>query len=191
MATGSGSRDAEEFGQGTKIHVPRKMGLDKNGFFFFFSSLSFNGNSYKKREIHIFDDFSKFQLIVVEADCPRMRAAVAETYKNESERSDVQLRDYYKKLETITGQKMKTITDVELLYNTLEIEVTNPRKKLKKRRPWKIIENVFRNKKSNSLKLFYKTRVFSGRQWLDFAGVDQGILQLGNARHRREELCTF
>lgn len=86
---------------------------------------------------------------------------------------------------------MKTITDVELLYNTLEIEVTNPRKKLKKRRPWKIIEKVFRNKKSNSLKLFYKTRVFSGRQWLDFAGVDQGILQLGNARHRREELCTF
>ncbi|XP_043277174.1 lysosomal acid phosphatase-like [Venturia canescens] len=65
------------------------------------------------------------KLIVVEADCPRMRAAVAETYKNESKRSDAQLHDYYKKLEEYTGQRMRTITDVELLYNTLEIEEDN------------------------------------------------------------------
>lgn len=32
------------------------------------------------------------------------------------------MADYYKKLTEHTGQNMSTITDVEFLYNTLEIE---------------------------------------------------------------------
>lgn len=45
-----------------------------------------------------------------------------EAYANEARRSDAKLANYYKELTEHTGQNMSTITDVEFLYNTLEIE---------------------------------------------------------------------
>lgn len=50
--------------------------------------------------------------------------ALAEAYRNESLRSDAELKSYYEELTKITGKPMKTVTDVEFLYNTLEIEVS-------------------------------------------------------------------
>lgn len=63
------------------------------------------------------------QILVIGKDCPRLEQALAESYKNESLRSDATLKSYYEELTNITGQLMKTVTDVEFLYNTLEIEV--------------------------------------------------------------------
>lgn len=68
-----------------------------------------------------------FKLIVVGAPCPRLAAALAEAYQNES-KSNPELESYYTELTKHTGQKIATITDVEFLYNTLEIEVTVPKK---------------------------------------------------------------
>ncbi|KAK2584977.1 hypothetical protein KPH14_008508 [Odynerus spinipes] len=60
--------------------------------------------------------------IVVKAPCPRLDKALQEAYFNESMRSDKKLATYYKELSMHTKQPIKTITDVEFLYNTLEIE---------------------------------------------------------------------
>ncbi|XP_058792299.1 prostatic acid phosphatase-like isoform X2 [Phymastichus coffea] len=65
------------------------------------------------------------ELLVVAKDCPALATALDEAYRNESLRSDAQLKSYYEQLADITGQPIKTITDVEFLYNTLEIEVLN------------------------------------------------------------------
>ncbi|RLU17240.1 hypothetical protein DMN91_011309 [Ooceraea biroi] len=62
------------------------------------------------------------KLITVKAPCPRLAEALKEAYANEARRSDVKMADYYKELTKHTGQNMSTITDVEFLYNTLEIE---------------------------------------------------------------------
>ncbi|XP_031784605.1 lysosomal acid phosphatase [Nasonia vitripennis] len=65
------------------------------------------------------------KILVVGKSCPRLENALKEAYYNESLRSDKYLKSYYEALTNITGQPMKTITDVEFLYNTLEIEVMN------------------------------------------------------------------
>lgn len=63
------------------------------------------------------------QILVVGKKCQRLESALAEAYRNESLNSDAELKAYYEELARITGQPMKTVTDVEFLYNTLEIEV--------------------------------------------------------------------
>ncbi|KAK0089282.1 hypothetical protein PV326_004534 [Microctonus aethiopoides] len=65
------------------------------------------------------------KLITVKYHCPKLDDAQKEAYMNESKRSDKQLASYYKQLSFYTGKKIKTITDVEFLYNTLEIEDNN------------------------------------------------------------------
>ncbi|KAK0157701.1 hypothetical protein PV328_011406 [Microctonus aethiopoides] len=65
------------------------------------------------------------KLITVKHHCPKLDNALKEAYMNESKRSDKQLASYYKQLSFYTGKKIKTITDVEFLYNTLEIEDNN------------------------------------------------------------------
>ncbi|KAK0161279.1 hypothetical protein PV327_009766 [Microctonus hyperodae] len=65
------------------------------------------------------------KLITVKSHCPKLDHALKEAYINESKSSDKQLASYYKQLSHHTGKKIKTITDVEFLYNTLEIECLN------------------------------------------------------------------
>lgn len=62
------------------------------------------------------------KIITVKASCPKLEKELKEAYVNESIRSDAQLATYYKELTEHTKQPIKTITDVEFLYNTLEIE---------------------------------------------------------------------
>lgn len=62
------------------------------------------------------------KVIVVKAPCPRLEAALKEAYANDSSKIDEGMKNYYKELTEFTGQNMTTITDVEFLYNTLEIE---------------------------------------------------------------------
>lgn len=63
--------------------------------------------------------------IVVKAPCPRLEKALREAYVNESTRPGTPSNEYYQQLSNYTGKQMKTITDVEFLYNTLEIEERN------------------------------------------------------------------
>jgi len=58
----------------------------------------------------------------VKAPCPKLEEALKQAYLNEATRSDAKMAEYYKELTEHTGQNMSTITDVEFLYNTLEIE---------------------------------------------------------------------
>lgn len=58
----------------------------------------------------------------MKAPCPRLEEALKEAYANESARPGTLPDEYYKELSEYTGQKVDTITDVEFLYNTLEIE---------------------------------------------------------------------
>ncbi|XP_011872301.1 PREDICTED: lysosomal acid phosphatase [Vollenhovia emeryi] len=62
------------------------------------------------------------KLIAVKVPCPRLEAALKRAYEDEAERSGEEMAGYYKELTEHTGQNMSTITDVEFLYNTLEIE---------------------------------------------------------------------
>ncbi|XP_032668207.1 lysosomal acid phosphatase-like [Odontomachus brunneus] len=62
------------------------------------------------------------QLIAVKAPCSRLAEALKQAYFEEEKRSGEEMADYYKNLTKYTGQNMTTITDVEFLYNTLEIE---------------------------------------------------------------------
>lgn len=62
------------------------------------------------------------QLITVKAPCPRLEEALKQAYLDEARRSGAKMAEYYKELTEHTGQNMSTITDVEFLYNTLEIE---------------------------------------------------------------------
>ncbi|XP_014485430.1 PREDICTED: lysosomal acid phosphatase-like [Dinoponera quadriceps] len=62
------------------------------------------------------------KLIAVKAPCPRLAEALKKAYQEEEKRSGEAMADYYKGLTEHTGQNMTTITDVEFLYNTLEIE---------------------------------------------------------------------
>lgn len=59
---------------------------------------------------------------MVKAPCPRLDEALKQAYLNEAKRSDAKMANYYKELTEHTGQNISTITDVEFLYNTLEIE---------------------------------------------------------------------
>lgn len=61
-------------------------------------------------------------MIAVKAPCPRLDEALKQAYQEEEKRSGAEMAEYYKELTEHTGQNMKTITDVEFLYNTLEIE---------------------------------------------------------------------
>ncbi|CAK9822890.1 Lysosomal acid phosphatase [Anthophora retusa] len=60
--------------------------------------------------------------ITVKAPCPRLEEALKEAYANESVRPGSPSKRYYQQLSHHTGQNITTITDVEFLYNTLEIE---------------------------------------------------------------------
>ncbi|XP_054011568.1 lysosomal acid phosphatase-like [Hylaeus anthracinus] len=60
--------------------------------------------------------------IVVKAPCPRLEEALKEAYANESGRVGTPSADYYRQISAHTGQNIATITEVEFLYNTLEIE---------------------------------------------------------------------
>lgn len=62
------------------------------------------------------------QLITVKAPCPRLEKALKQAYLDEAKRSNGKMDKYYKELTEHTGQNISTITDVEFLYNTLEIE---------------------------------------------------------------------
>ncbi|KYN39752.1 EH domain-containing protein 1, partial [Trachymyrmex septentrionalis] len=62
------------------------------------------------------------KLIVMKAPCPKLEAALKQAYIEEEKKSGEKMAEYYKKLTQHTGQNMSTITDVEFLYNTLEIE---------------------------------------------------------------------
>lgn len=66
-----------------------------------------------------------FQVIVVKAPCPRLEKALKEAYVNESKRPESPSSKYYQELSNYTGQNISTITDIEFLYNTLEIEERN------------------------------------------------------------------
>ncbi|XP_015588094.1 prostatic acid phosphatase isoform X2 [Cephus cinctus] len=61
--------------------------------------------------------------IVVKAPCPRLDEALKEAYQNDTKQTDLQ--SYYAELSNYTGKKISDITDVEFLYNTLEIEDLN------------------------------------------------------------------
>lgn len=63
--------------------------------------------------------------IVVKAPCPRLQEALKEAYANETTRPGSPPASYYRELSNYTGQNIATITDVEFLYNTLEIEERN------------------------------------------------------------------
>ncbi|XP_076762332.1 lysosomal acid phosphatase-like [Xylocopa sonorina] len=63
--------------------------------------------------------------IVVKYPCPRLEEALKEAYVNESMRPGSVPANYYQELSNYTGQNITTITDVEFLYNTLEIEEQN------------------------------------------------------------------
>lgn len=63
-----------------------------------------------------------FQIIVVKSPCPRLERALNEAYVNESTRPGTPSAEYYEELSKYTGNNISTITDVEFLYNTLEIE---------------------------------------------------------------------
>jgi len=58
----------------------------------------------------------------MKAPCPRLEEALKQAYIEEARKSGEKMADYYKELTEHTGQNMSTITDVEFLYNTLEIE---------------------------------------------------------------------
>ena len=62
------------------------------------------------------------KLITVKAPCPRLEEALKQAYLDEARRSNGKMDKYYKELTEHTGQNISTITDVEFLYNTLEIE---------------------------------------------------------------------
>lgn len=62
------------------------------------------------------------QLIAVKSPCPKLAEALKQAYREEEERSGEKTHDYYKELTEHTGKNISTITDVEFLYNTLEIE---------------------------------------------------------------------
>lgn len=59
---------------------------------------------------------------MVKAPCPKLKQALEEAYVNESIKSDGKLENYYKELTMHTQQPVKTITDVEFLYNILYIQ---------------------------------------------------------------------
>ncbi|XP_043792754.1 lysosomal acid phosphatase-like isoform X1 [Apis laboriosa] len=65
------------------------------------------------------------KMIVVKAPCPRLEKALKEAYVNESRRPESPSSKYYQELSNYTGQNISTITDIEFLYNTLEIEERN------------------------------------------------------------------
>lgn len=58
----------------------------------------------------------------MKAPCPRLEEALKQAYLNEAASSSAKMAKYYEELTKHTGQNMSTITDVEFLYNTLEIE---------------------------------------------------------------------
>lgn len=58
----------------------------------------------------------------MKAPCPRLEEALKQAYIEEAKQSGAKMVNYYKELTEHTGQNMSTITDVEFLYNTLEIE---------------------------------------------------------------------
>ncbi|XP_072758830.1 lysosomal acid phosphatase-like isoform X2 [Anoplolepis gracilipes] len=62
------------------------------------------------------------KLITVKAPCPRLEEALKQAYLDEAKRSSAKMAEYYKELTEHTGKNISTITDVEFLYNTLEIE---------------------------------------------------------------------
>lgn len=64
-------------------------------------------------------------MITVKAPCPRLEKALKEAYLREAERSGDKMTEYYRELTEHTGQNMTTITDVEFLYNILEVEEQN------------------------------------------------------------------
>ncbi|XP_044587572.1 prostatic acid phosphatase-like isoform X3 [Cotesia glomerata] len=68
-------------------------------------------------------DFDK--LITVKYRCPKLEYALKEAYVNESIKTGKQIASYFNELSYYTGKKISTITDVEFLYNTLEIEANH------------------------------------------------------------------
>jgi len=74
------------------------------------------------KELILFEMMILLQLITVRAPCPRLAEALKKAYANEARRADAKMASYYKELTEHTGQNMSTITDVEFLYTTLEIE---------------------------------------------------------------------
>lgn len=78
-----------------------------------------------KREKENTKQKNNFQIIVVKAPCPRLEKALKEAYVNDSKRPEFPSSKYFQELSNYTGQNISTITDIEFLYNTLEIEERN------------------------------------------------------------------
>lgn len=79
----------------------------------------------KKREREHQAKKYNFQMIVVKAPCPRLEKALKEAYVNDSKSAEFPSSKYFQELSNYTGQNISTITDIEFLYNTLEIEERN------------------------------------------------------------------
>lgn len=79
----------------------------------------------KKREREYQAKKYNFQMIVVKAPCPRLEKALKEAYVNDSKSAEFPSSKYFQELSNYTGQNISTITDIEFLYNTLEIEERN------------------------------------------------------------------
>ncbi|XP_057333865.1 lysosomal acid phosphatase-like isoform X2 [Microplitis mediator] len=65
------------------------------------------------------------KLITVKHRCPTLDFELKEAYVNESIKNGEQMASYFNELAYHTGKKISTITDVEFLYNTLEIEANH------------------------------------------------------------------
>lgn len=79
----------------------------------------------RKREREYQAKKYNFQMIVVKAPCPRLEKALKEAYVNDSKSAEFPSSKYFQELSNYTGQNISTITDIEFLYNTLEIEERN------------------------------------------------------------------
>lgn len=55
--------------------------------------------------------------------CPRLKRELEKAYAEDEQIRTDDVKSYFDQLSEHTGKTMKTITDVEFLYNTLEIEV--------------------------------------------------------------------
>lgn len=93
----------------------------------------------------------------MKAPCPRLEKALKEAYLDEARRSDAKMANYYSELRKHTGQNMQTITDIEFLYNTLEIEEQNSLQLPEW--TWKFYNNEMRGIAIRSLEIFTNTTV--------------------------------
>ncbi|XP_072755356.1 lysosomal acid phosphatase-like [Anoplolepis gracilipes] len=62
------------------------------------------------------------KLVSMKAPCPRLQKAIKQAFLDEAKRSKAKMTEYYKELTEHTGQNMSMISDIEALYDTLEVQ---------------------------------------------------------------------